>query len=576
MCGIAGWIAKPGIAIDPKRLTAMRHALTHRGPDGGAEHIAGPVALAHARLAIIDVAGGQQPLVRGQHALVGNGEIYNYIELIADNHLTHLPTGSDFEPVIALARDYGVAAFRDLRGMYGLAYSDSEDLWLVRDPFGIKPLYIAQTDEGLAFASEPRALIAGGFAGKAVDTDVVAELLHLNYALGSVWSGVERMQPGERRHARAGHTVDCVRTPALPKPDAAPKTLAAAVERFDAVMTDAVKVHMRSDVPYGLFLSGGVDSSVIASITARLADQPVTTFVCGFDAPGARDERAKAQRVAEALKLDVHAVTMTEADFWRLLPIAAWAFDDPTSDPACLPTLRLAEAAKGHLKVVLTGEGGDELFAGYGRYRKALRPWWLGGRAAEPHGAFAACPAVLRTPGAEVLERWRTVAHHDTHTDPLMHAQAADIATWLPADLLLKADRCLMAHGLEGRTPFLDPSVAAFATSLPRAMKVRGRIGKQVPRHWLAQHRPEAEPFARKQGFTVPVYDWLKPQAARLGPLLAANAHIAAVAHPDLVALLLRDLRPEHAQAAYNLVFYALWSAVQVEGRTGDVEALLV
>jgi asparagine synthase (glutamine-hydrolysing) len=302
-------------------------------------------------------------------------------------------------------------------------------------------------------------------------------------------------------------------------------------------------------VPYGLFLSGGIDSAAIATLMARLNERPVTAFTCGFEAPGARDERAQAEKVARALDLDWRETSFGEEDFWRIVPEVAWALDDPTADYATLPTYKLAEAAKGTLTVVLTGEGGDELFGGYGRYRRALRPVWLGGRAAEP-----------RTSDAAALARWRDEARPPKGLTPLQAAQWADVATWLPNDLLLKLDRCLMAHGLEGRTPFLDPEVAAFAFPLPDRMKVRGRYGKWLLRKWLERTCPAAEPWARKQGFTVPVDAWIAPRAEAIASRL-----------PTVEAL--RRTRPEAAAefraggegVRWPLLFFAVWSLIHLE-----------
>uniref|UniRef100_UPI00374DED89 asparagine synthetase B family protein n=1 Tax=Phenylobacterium sp. TaxID=1871053 RepID=UPI00374DED89 len=289
---------------------------------------------------------------------------------------------------------------------------------------------------------------------------------------------------------------------------------------------------------------------------------PVTAYTCGFDAAGAKDERAQAERVAKALNLDWRETEFGEADFWRILPEVAWALDDPTADYATLPTYKLAEAAKGSLTVVLTGEGGDELFGGYGRYRRALRPSWLGGRPAEPR------PAEKWGADAAALGRWRAEAQAPPGLTPLQQAQWADVATWLPNDLLLKLDRCLMAHGLEGRTPFLDPAVAAFAFPLPDKFKVQGRYGKWLLRKWLEKACPAADPWARKQGFTVPVEAWIAPRAADIAARLG-----------DVEAI--RRIRPEAAAAftqggpgvRWPLLFYAVWSRIHAEGAS-PAEAL--
>lgn len=313
--------------------------------------------------------------------------------------------------------------------------------------------------------------------------------------------------------------------------------------RLDAVLEDSVRVHQRSDVPYGLFLSGGIDSTAIATLMARLNQRPVTAFTCGFDAPGAKDERAQAERVARALDLDWRETIFGEEDFWRILPQAAWALDDPTADYAVLPTWRLAEAAKGTLTVVLTGEGGDELFGGYGRYRRALRPKLLGGRPAEPRGARP-----------QVLAAWRERARPPRGLTPLQEAQWADVVTWLPNDLLLKLDRCLMAHGLEGRTPFLDREVAAFAWPLADRFKVRGGYGKWLLRKWLEHACPGADPWAKKQGFTVPVEAWIAPRAA---DVRAGLARIEAVRK-------LGGAPPEGT--LWPWLFFGVWALIHLEG----------
>ena len=500
MCGIAGQLGGADARVEP-----MIRALQHRGPDGIRLESAVGAELAHARLSIIDLDGGWQPLHAAGGTVIGNGEIYNYVELAKDFGLT-TATGSDFEPLLHLYAQEGEAAFRRLRGMYALCLIGADGrAWLARDPFGIKPLYIMEHADGLAFASEPRAFFAAGLMQKVLDEGAARELVDLNYVLGerTPFLGLRRLAPGEVVEVRDGRIVSGKRSAALSRAPVASGDEASLLKQLDAVLEDSVRVHQRSDVPYGLFLSGGIDSAAIATLMSRLNSRPVTAFTCGFDAPGARDERAQAEKVARALNLDWRETTFGEADFWRILPEVAWALDDPTADYATLPTWKLAEAAKGTLTVVLTGEGGDELFGGYGRYRRALRPKLLGGRPAEPRGAQP-----------EVLAAWREQARSPRGLTALQDAQWADVVTWLPNDLLLKLDRCLMAHGLEGRTPFLDPEVAAFAWPLADRFKVRGGYGKWLLRKWLERACPVADPWAKKQGFTVPVEAWIAPRAA--------------------------------------------------------------
>jgi asparagine synthase (glutamine-hydrolysing) len=559
MCGIAGVIgtAPEGLA------ETMIATLPHRGPDGTRSATEGAAQLAHARLSIIDLEGGWQPLEAAGSTVIGNGEIYNYLELIEEFGLKdRLKTGSDFEPLLWLYERDGPAAFDRLRGMYAFCLVGHDGrTWLVRDAFGIKPLYWKQEGGHVLFASEPRALLAVQAARPGVHVARAEELLTLNYTLGGgcIFQGVHLLQPGEVVEVTGGRVRTGRRRSALP-PSSTPRLRneAAAMEALDQVLEDSVRVHQRADVPYGLFLSGGIDSAVIATLMNRLNERPVIAFTCGFDAPGARDERGQAEAVARALDLDWRETLFGEEDFWRVLPKVAAALDEPTTDYATLPTYRLAEAAKGELTVVLTGEGGDELFAGYGRYRRALRPWWLGGRDADPQ--FAA--AFLKDKGQDALHRWRQATQPPEGLRRLQQAQYRDIAGWLPGDLLLKLDRMLMAHGLEGRTPFLDPEVAAFAFHLPDHFKVRGRMGKWLLRRWLARHCRAAEPFARKKGFTVPVEAWITPRAQAIGPKVAAQEGVRQLCDTDAVRAVFSDSKGKAAR--WRLLFFALWHEIHV------------
>ncbi len=553
MCGIAGIIG----AAEGAR--ALIETLPHRGPNGIRVESVGGHSLAHARLSIIDLEGGWQPLHAAGSTIIGNGEIYNYLELAEEFGLKDkLSTGSDYEPLLHLYAREGEAAFARLRGMYAFCLIGCDGrIWLVRDPFGIKPLYVRAHGGAVAFASEPRAF------GKAhADARVLGEVLNLNYALGTqtAWDGVSRLAPGAIVEVIGGALAPRKPRAAIPPPITQVSDETAALAALDRVLENSVLVHQRADVPYGLFLSGGIDSAAIATMMARLNQRPVVAYTCGFDALGARDERAGAERVARALDLDWRETTFTEEDFWAIAPQVAWALDDPVADYACLPTYKLAQAAKQSLTVVLTGEGGDELFGGYGRYRRALRPGWLGGRAAEPQ--------VAENSGEAALAAWRAAAAAPPGLSALQQAQWADIATWLPNDLLLKLDRCLMAHGLEGRTPFLDPEVAAFAFHLPDALKVRGRFGKVLLRKWLERHCPAASPWARKQGFTVPVATWIAPRAGDLARGLADIEALRNVCGSDDLRRIFAD--DAHAARRWPLLFLGLWSRIHIDSATPD------
>jgi asparagine synthase (glutamine-hydrolysing) len=585
MCGIAGIALRQGMTPDEHVLRAMARALAHRGPDGDGLHLADNIGFAHNRLAIIDLATGDQPLFAGSAALVANGEIYNYRELRSANDLV-TSTNSDCEPPLHIYRRDGLAACASaMRGMYAVAIHDRHDrrLVLTRDPFGIKPLYIAAIPGGFAFASEARALLAAGLLQPRIRREARDELLQMQFTTGAetIFEGISRVLPGESIVIADGAVVERQRRAALP--EGGPETIEeeAALARFDRAFEESVLLHQRSDVPYGLFLSGGVDSGAVLAMMARLNDRPVQAFTARFDIPGAADENAAAEAMAQAVGAAHHTVTVTEEMVWRELPRIVAAMDDPAADYAIIPSWFLARRARQQVKVVLSGEGGDELLGGYGRYRSAMRPWWMGGRPPRAAGSFDRVPDVLRAPAAT----WRDgfAAAEAAAAMPgrtrLMAAQAADIAEWLPNDLLLKLDRCLMAHAVEGRTPFLDPGMAAACWRLPDGLKVRNRTGKWLLREWLSRHLPAARPFAPKQGFTVPVAAWIAGVGARLGPLVAAQPGVAEVAKPDRVAALFKAAGTDKHRgfAAWHLLFYALWHRAHVEGAAveGDVWEVL-
>jgi asparagine synthase (glutamine-hydrolysing) len=580
MCGIAGLIAAPDApAPDPAVLAALERALAHRGPDGAGHSVVGRTALVHTRLAIIDLAGGDQPLFAGSAALVGNGEVYNYRELRADLPNVKFATNSDNEPPLHLWLRDGAEFATHLRGMYALAVHDRarRTVTLARDPFGIKPLYVAQTDSCLAFASEPRALLEAGIVPRGVRAAARDELLQIQFTTGAetIFPGIRRMLPGETLVCAEGRVLERHRRSCLPEGGPEEIDEEAALARLDRALMESVDLHQRSDVPYGMFLSGGIDSATVLTLMSRLNDQPVLAFTAGFDAPGVADERTAAAEVAKSLVARHETLEVTEEMVWRHLPEIVACLDDPAADYAIIPTWFLARRARQDVKVVLSGEGGDEIFAGYGRYRSAMRPWWLAGRVMRSRGSFDRLDVLRTRPAA-----WRDgiAAAEAQAASPgrtrLAAAQATDIADWLPHDLLLKLDRCLMAHAVEGRTPFLDPGVAAAAFRLPDGLKVRGETGKWILRRWLERNCPAARPFAKKQGFTVPIGAWIATQGARLGPLVAAQPGVAEIADPARVVALFRAASGRHeAPAAWHLLFYALWHRAHVLGLPpqGDV-----
>ncbi|MGD9536487.1 MAG: asparagine synthase (glutamine-hydrolyzing) [Alphaproteobacteria bacterium] len=564
-----------GSPPDAATLDLLADALAHRGPDGRGRHVEGALGLVHDRLSIIDLATGAQPLFdEAGNALIANAEIYNHVELRREIGEAAFRTGSDCEVPLRLYAACGLDFVDRLRGMYAIALHDRARgrLVLARDPFGIKPLYYAETPAGFAFASEPQALIAARLVPPVLHGHARDELIAFQFTTGNdtVFRGIRRVLPGELIVVERGRIAERRRRPALP--DGGPEAIGEdeALIRLDAALDDSVNVHQRADVPYGMFLSGGIDSSALLAVMARLNPRPVLAFTAGFPGTAARDERVLARTVAKTFNAEHIDVPFDAADFWRLLPYVAAALDDPITDYAALPSFKLAEVAKAHVKVVLSGEGGDEMFAGYGRYRGLLRPFWLGGpKPMRARHRFAGL-GVLR----EEPKDWRAgldAAERDAARpgwDALQRAQAADCADWLAHDLLTKLDRCLMAHGVEGRTPFLDPAIAAAAFRLPKRLKLRGRLGKWLLRRWLAERAPMAEAFSRKRGFTVPVGEWIAAEAGRLGPLLARQPAVEALCLPGSVERLCASAATgKAASAAWCLVFYALWHRRHIEGR---------
>lgn len=585
MCGIAGLMTNDGRPPSGNALQAIGEALGHRGPDGTGHYRAGDVAMIQQRLAIIDLVTGDQPLYEpGGAALVANGEIYNYVELRATLDGAVFSTASDCEPPLHLYRRHGIDFGQALRGMYAIALHDpgAGRLVLARDPFGIKPLYYAETPEGFAFASEPHALIAGGAVAVQLARQVRNELLQLQFTTGrdTIFAGIQRLLPGETLVIARGRVVERRRRAALPQTGPLRCEEAEALAAFDDIFADSVRIHQRSDVPYGMFLSGGVDSAAVLAMMTRLNEGPVRAFTAGFSHTDVADERARARAVALALGAEHIEVEVREADFWHLLPEITAAMDDPTADYAILPTYKLAATAReAGLKVILTGEGGDELFAGYGRYRSVIRPWWAGGRSPRRRGNLEGL-GILRGELAGWRDGiWAAEAREAVSgRTPLQVAQAVDCADWLPNDLLGKLDRCLMAHGVEGRTPFLDSSVADFAFRLPDELKIRNGIGKWLLRRWLANHVPRTQPLAKKRGFTVPVEEWIARRGSRLGPLVAAQPAVKEMCVPEAVAALFERARERRIGfAAWTLLFYALWHRHHILGLppAGDVFATL-
>ncbi len=579
MCGIAGVAMRDGAAVPGGRLDILGEALAHRGPDGHRNYVQGSVGFRHDRLAIIDLETGDQPLFDGTgRGLVVNGEIYNYVELRAAMEGVDWRTEGDCEPLLALYDRHGLDFLAEVRGMYALALHDParNRVVLARDPFGIKQLYYATGPDGLVFASEPQAIVAArreaaGANRQTFRPAAAYELLQLQFTTGrpTIFDGIERLLPGEILVVENGAVVERRQVPPV-----LPETVRRVPERqalaeVDRIVMESVTIHERSDVPYGLFLSSGIDSSAILTAMARIDAEPVRSYTAAFPETGVHDERETAAAMARAAGALHTELPITAETFFARLPEIAACLDDPVADYAVVPNFLLAERAAQDVKVVLCGIGGDEIFAGYSRYRRQALPRWLGGR---PRRRKGPCDGLdlFNQP----LKGWRdgiaaAEAEVATHRfNGLQRAQALDFADWLPHSVLVALDRCLMHFGLEGRTPLLDRAVADFGFALPNGLKLRSGQGKYLLRRWLAEANPTARPFAKKLGFTVPVGEWIAQDGARLGELVAREPGVGELCRPDVVRQVFTSADKAHRLLAWRLLFFALWHRRHIRGLT--------
>ena len=580
MCGIGGYFMRPGADMTAGALDRMEAALAHRGPDGSGRYTDAHAGIVHTRLSIVDLANGAQPFVAppedGGKVLAANGEIYNHAALRASHCAGYgFTSNSDCETVLALWARHGTAVFGELRGMYAAALwdPDSREGVLIRDPFGIKPLYIAETADGILFASEIAALRAA--IGDTGEPDPVhaACIIDRQYAPDDLppFAGIRRVAPGETLIIRDGRIAGTSSDRPLDDRDHA-----GAAAAFPARLHDSVEAHLMADVPLGLFFSGGVDSSAILAALADLRARdghadPILSYTVRFDTE-ADDETDLAASLAADEGAEFIDVPYGRDDFLADAGLAALACDDPVADYAILPTSHLARRAARDVKVVLSGEGGDEFFAGYGRYRAGLRP--LGARFATRPGAGLRAGLFSGAVTADLKERYRVAATRMPglagrlfdRDGALAALQRHDIEDWLANDLLIKLDRCLMRHGLEGRTPFVDRMMSAYGFHLPAGAKLQGRDGKHVVKSWLAERMPACRPFARKRGFTVPVGHWIAAEAGTLAPLVAAQPGVTALMPGSAARSVIEAAEGRGGLLAWRLLFYAMWHQIHCRG----------
>ena len=622
MGGMTGCLAlADGAGPDTEWVGRAAMRIAHRGPDDEGFFADPDLALGFRRLAVIDPsAGGRQPVYSadGRYVMVFDGEIYNYVELAQRlaGRGVQLRTRSDAEVLVEMYAWLGKDVVRQLRGMYAFAIWDrrTRELFCARDPFGIKPFFYALAAGGhrprsgpqLRFASERKALADSGEVS-AIDLDALRRYLSFQYvpAPATLVPPARALPPGHVLIARPGGRVDVFRywRPEF-RPARSPSS--ASPEKILAALRDSVAVHLRSDVPVGAFLSGGVDSATLCALAAESVPG-LLTFTVGFE-PEGYSEIDMATATATALGLKSVPYVISPEEFVACLPRIVWHLDDPMADAAAVPLWFAAREARKHVKVVLSGEGADELFGGYGVYYqpgvvragRALPGW---GRAAVGRVA-SELPAgrrgkgllnrtstplprryignayVFATDEARMLVRGGTGSEFDVTNpvyrqaadaglDDVATMQLVDVNTWLPGDILVKADRMAMAHGLELRTPFLDREVLAVAARLARVEKTAAGTTKFALREAVGELLPQAAAERAKLGFPVPLGQWLSGGMYGFAEQVVRTAQTGQWLNKAAATEILRRFRAGDPEVSWRqvwlLVVFSLWHQIYVE-----------
>ena len=629
MCGIAGFLNTDGSPADERLVRRMTDVISHRGPDGSGHYVRGEVALGHRRLSIIDLATGGQPMSNENDTawVTYNGEIFNHAdirpELEAAGH--RYKSHCDTETIIHAYEQWGDQSVTRYRGMFAYAIWDQNkrQLFCVRDRLGIKPFYYYWDGRLFAFASEIKALLQHPAISAQFNDELLPEYLAFGYASGdqTMFAGIRKLMPGHTM------TVTCGSSPRL---EIKQYWQAPCPTQFDdrpdhewisecrSRLENVVRMRLMSDVPLGMFLSGGVDSSAIAAIIKRQADGPVKTFSVGYS-ESQFSELSEARQVAQQIGTDHHEVQISMEDFFNALPSLVWHEDEPITWPSSVSLYFVSKLARQEVKVVLTGEGSDELFAGYGRYRfYQLNTDWMRAYSVVPNamrkaiqGAVAdshLLSASLRrklghtvlgrgadieslylnnfycafgldeqhkllnreftqNPYATFLEYWNSTAASPN----LPRLLFADQKTYL-VELLMKQDQMSMATSIESRVPFLDHQFVEFAASVPPHMKLRGKQGKYIMKKAVEDLIPHDIIYRKKMGFPTPITDWLlRPEASFIRDYLRdPDGILAAYTNPAYVdELIEKHDRGVHdaTDRIWRLLNLQIWGDMYLTGR---------
>jgi len=626
MCGIAGFISKTNSRNDERAalLDSMCRVITHRGPDEQGTAVEGRAAMGMRRLSIIDLATGQQPIYNTDRSklIVFNGEIYNYRELKADLEARgcKFRTNSDTETIIHAYDEFGADCLKKLRGMFAFAIWDEREqsLFIARDRVGKKPLFYAVTPDGeFVFGSEMKVLLEHGGGAREMDHGALDAYLTFGYVPEElcIFKGVHKLEPGHFLIFKNGE----VRTERYWDFDFSREELTQSEDEIAAdlleKLRDAVGVRLISEVPLGAFLSGGVDSSAIVGLMSQIMDQPVKTFSIGFNEDNF-DELKYARIAASHFKTD-HREFIVTPDFVDIIDDLVWHFDEPFADASALPTYMVSKLAREHVTVVLSGDGGDELFGGYTRYltdkdRSGLERIPSGVRErlirplseALPHGARGKNylfnisldaagryidsishfngPRKRKLYSAEIktkmngsFERgeklFRQIASSSRSEDAIENLLYLDSKTYLPSDILTKVDRMSMASSLEARSPLLDHELIEYVTRIPSSMKIKGSDTKHIFKRAISGFVPRDILYREKQGFGVPIGDWINLQLKdRIhGDLSDRRSLERGYFDQKYVSLLLDEHRRErrdHSHALWTLWVLELWHRRYIDG----------
>jgi len=629
MCGINGIALHPrlGRQADEKRLVQMRDILHHRGPDDGGVHVDRNVGLGHRRLSIVDVAHGAQPMFNDDRtlAIVYNGEVYNHGDL--RDRLTEFGhrfnNRSDTETILHMYQEYGRDCVEYLRGMFAFAIWDKskQELFIARDRLGVKPLYYVHNDDGsFFFASEIKALLAARAVRPEVNFDALPDQFANHGTSGdeTLFRGVKRLLPGHTLVWKDGR-IDIREFWDLSfEPKHQPRTDAEYIDEWEDLFRQSVRMRLMADVPLGMFLSGGIDSSAIAAVMSSMVDEPIKTFSVGFREREA-NELDYARLVAQTFGTDHHEITITPDQFFEALPNLVWHEDEPIGFIASVPLYFVSKLAAEHVKVVLTGEGADETLAGYGRYAKTLKLLEYGARyeSVTPtflrqavRGGVATLPSSMsRTLNRTFLSREsdienlffdnfgvfprsmqlqlfsRTVKENITDLNPYSRQNAwidrsdaedaldkllyADTKTYLH-ELLMKQDQMSMAASIESRVPFLDHKLVEFTARMPREMKLRGGTTKWILRKAMKGILPDEILERPKMGFPVPVGRWFRGEFKHIVDeyVLSDRVKARGIFDQQFLAELIakHNAGENHDERIWSLVNFEIWQRRFIDG----------